>query len=227
MQPQHEQLPSGKTIMRQFDAQGRVTSETHQYDMLTIGLKMEFVEGVKTGETYLFKRCLVSRARYEKARADYPDMPAADTSLPDSCGELVKLAAREQRKFRQKAKASTPNPADAARIDAFCRDMMADGQRADAASWVKSSKHNLGELSNRASRGLVEKLARLGCPRIHACKIDTYEDACENTGHLVVELPTEAEPRQAVFREIGKIAAKHGFTGEPDAGQTYAYLMLD
>jgi hypothetical protein len=227
MQPKHEHLASGKTIIREFDAEGNLRSETHQYDMLTIGLKMEFIEGVKSDEMYFLKRRAVSRARYEKARAEYPDMPPADTSLPDSCGELAKLAAGEQRMFRERAKASTPRPADAARIDSFCRDMMADGQRADAVTWVKSSTHNLGELSNRASRGLVSKLARLGCRQIYACKIDSDEEGFENTGHLVVELPTEPTARQEVFREIGKIAAKQGFTDHHDAGQSHAYLMLD
>jgi len=227
MLPEHEQLASGKTIIRKFDAEGRLTSEMHHYNMLTIALQMEFVAGVKTEETYMLKRRLVSRARYEKARAEYPDMPAADDSLPDTCGEMVKLAAREQRDFRERAKAQQPNPAAAAQIDTFCEKMMADGQRADAASWVKSSQHTLGELSSRASRGLVGKLARLGCQQIHACKIDAYDDGHENTGHLVVELPTDAQARQAVLREVGKIAARNGFTGDPDAGQRYAYLMLD
>ncbi len=69
-------------------------------------------------------------------------------------------------------------------------------------------------------------LARLGCLRIVACEIDDYGGGAENTGHLVVELPTGPK-RTAVFRKLAALARAQGFSGDPDDGQEFAYVKLD
>jgi hypothetical protein len=66
---QHEELPSGKSITREFDAEGRVVKETHLYGMLDIGITIEFDGGVKTSELYFAKRQMVSRNKCDKARS--------------------------------------------------------------------------------------------------------------------------------------------------------------
>ena len=98
---EHKELPSGKQIMKRFDADGRVASESHTYGMLDIGITIEFHEGVKTGEMYFVNKRLVSRKRYDNARADYADMPPPDSALEDFGAELVKDAQAER---RQRAK---------------------------------------------------------------------------------------------------------------------------
>jgi len=50
-----EQLPSGKTIVRQFNTGGQLTSEMHAYGAVEILLKIEFTEGTRTGETCMEK----------------------------------------------------------------------------------------------------------------------------------------------------------------------------
>jgi hypothetical protein len=226
MKPEHEELPTGKSILREFDDAGQLTSETHGYGMLDIALKVDFDEGTKTEETYFVKRRLVSRSRYEKERLDYPDMPAADNSLQDWAVDLLKAAERERREQCKAAKNHTPDPAAARQIDAFCAEMMGRGEREAAVAWIESPQHTLGELDHAASRRLVAKFARLGCKEIHACEIDHYEDLA-NTGHLVVELPDQPNQRKAVFREISRLAELQGYSGDFDDGQRYAYVKLD
>jgi hypothetical protein len=227
MMPQHEQLPSGKTIIRQYDDKGQLASEMHAHGAVDIALMMEFADGTKVGEMYVVKDRLASRKRYEQAREQFPDMPVPDSSLEDASAELIK-AANKERRLRQRArKRHQPDPKSARQIDAFCLALMKRGKREDAVTWVKSSQNALGELSPAASQRLVEKLLRLGCRRIHACEIAVYDDGAANTGHLVVELPAEAALRKAVLQEIDRLAAAQGYSGELDDGQRYAYLKLD
>jgi hypothetical protein len=85
-----EQLPTGKTIARRFSRNGSVVEEHHFYGDLDIGIKYFFKSGVKTDEMYFFRGRLVSRRVYEKARADYKDMPHADQKSEDWGGQLLK-----------------------------------------------------------------------------------------------------------------------------------------
>ena len=87
--------------------------------------------------------------------------------------------------------------------------------------------HTLGEKSSASSKRLVKELKALGCLRIIACEIDSYEDGLENTGHLVVELPTNALARTEILDTIDRLASKGGYRGDFDDGQRYCYIKLD
>jgi hypothetical protein len=223
----HEELPTGKTIMRQFDGDGRVMSETHTYGTLDIAITFEFTEGVKTGEMYFVNKKLASRNRYEKARAQYADMPCPDTEIEDFGGQLLKDVRAQRQQRARAARERIPDPGAAARIDEFCQSMLAAGKRADAESWIESKEHTLGEFSHVKSRNLVLELLRIGARRVHVCNIDHYDDNQENSGHLVVELPDDSEKRRLVFREIDRLLAAQGYDGNFDDGQRYAYVKLD
>jgi hypothetical protein len=222
----HQELPSGKTIMRRFDDVGRVASESHAYGMLDIGITMEFNAGVKTGEMYFVNKKLVSRKRYEKARAEYADMPPADANLEDFGGELLKDVRAEREQRAKAAKQHVPDSEAAARIDSFSESMLATGKRADATTWIESVGHTLGEYSHTKSRNIVNKLMRVGATGVHACGIDSYDRDQENTGHLVIELPDDPKLRKAVLDEVDRLASLQGLEGELDSGQRYAYVKL-
>lgn len=222
----HEELPSGKTIFRGFDASGSVTSEMHAYGMLDIAITFDFRQGKKTSETYFVKKRLVSRERYEKARVDYADMPAPDTQLEDINAQLLKAVRAEHKHQAQLTKAHVPDTAAAAQMDLFCDQMLRKGVCADAESWIVSKNHTLGEYSHVKSRNLFHKLKQLGTSRVYACDIDD-SDENQNTGHLVVELPESPTERKAVMREIGRLSQQQGFQRDPDNGQRYAYIKLD
>jgi hypothetical protein len=188
---------------------------------------MEFANGVKVEEIYIVKKRLVSRASYEKARGKFPDMPVSDMSSEDTSGELLKDISRERRRDRKAAANHKPDQERAREIDAFCRTMMDRGEQADAVSWIELSQNTLGELSHAVSRRLVAKLLRLGCERIHACEIHFDDEGHGNTGHLVVELPRDADRRKAILRETDRLASTQGYSGDFDDGQRYAYVGLD
>jgi hypothetical protein len=223
----YEVLPSGKMILRQFGADGQLVSEMHAHGMVTISLTMAFRDGVKVDETYIVKNRMASRSHYEKARVNFPDMPVADTAIKDTGAEMLKFVSREQRERRKAKAVHTPDPNQASQVDAACVAIMQRGRQEDATAWLEASGNSLGELTRAASRRLVKKLLDLGCKQVLACEIDPYENGCGNTGHLVVELPEDSNQRKAVFREIGRKAARQGFEADPDDGQRYAYVKLD
>jgi hypothetical protein len=224
---EHEELPTGKTVLRTFDEDGHLVKEMHFYGGLDVAISIEFIAGVKAGETYLVKQRLVSRKRYEKVRVDFPDMPAPDAALEDVGGELLKAAQAERRQRTKAAKAHVADPTVAAQIDSFCKSMMEDGAHADAVEWIASPQHTLGEFTHGKSRKIVEKLLKVGAERVYACQIEPVEEEEENTGHLVVELPTGADERKAILREVDRLASEQGLHGDMDNGQRYAYVKLD
>lgn len=99
----HEQLPSGKLILRHFGVDGSLIDEQHTYGVLDIGIKFDFEAGVKVAETYFSKRRLISRRTYEKLRISYPDMPSADNAAEDFGSLLLQGARKEQRQNQAEA----------------------------------------------------------------------------------------------------------------------------
>jgi hypothetical protein len=99
--PERELLPSGKTIRRLFDSDGSLAEEMHCYGAIDISIGLKFHKGSKVEETYLVKSRLVGRRSYEKARANYSDMPPADISIEDWGKDLLRdlRAQQKQRKL--------------------------------------------------------------------------------------------------------------------------------
>jgi hypothetical protein len=96
--PSREQLPSGKTIIRQLlNKEGTRLHEMHCYGGIDIAISFTFQNGSKVEETYLVKNRLVSRKSYEKARTNYPDMPASDDTVEDWEKDLLRDLRVEQK----------------------------------------------------------------------------------------------------------------------------------
>jgi|WetSurMetagenome_2_1015567.scaffolds.fasta_scaffold582518_1 hypothetical protein len=223
----HEQIPTGKVIIRHFDGNGSLIEETHAYGALDIGFAYLFRGGVKIEETYFCTRRLVSRRTYEKARTRYTDMPAAEGTLEDSGSQLLKAVAKERRQRNTQAKQHRPDPDEARKNDAFCSTVMNKGKREEAVQWIRTRDHTLGERDWSNSKRLVDRLSAHGCVHIYACEIDTYEESFENAGYLVVELPPGAASRSKILKFIGRLAGEEGYNGPFDNGQKYAYVKLD
>jgi hypothetical protein len=222
-----ENLPSGKTVIRDYADDGQLTKEMHAYGALDIACSMSFSGGTKVEELYFVKQRMVARTRYEKARLNFSDMPAADESIEDAGAELNELVRKERRRHLEASKLHKPDPKQAEESDAFCVGLMDEGECRDAITWINSESHTLGEFDHAKSCKLLERLTHCGCRQIFACQIDRYDDGLENTGHLVVELPKETTVRQETFREIDKLARSRGFCAPFDDGQSYAYIHLD
>lgn len=222
-----ETFPSGKAVIREFDEAGRPIREMHSYGTLDIGITLEFQNGVKTNEMYFAKRRMVTRKSYDKHRANYPDMPAPDSFIEDLGADLLRGAREERKQWQSELKNHRPISEHARKLDEFCEHLMKQGRCEDAVTWIKNKQHTLGERNWSSSKRLVDKFVALGCSRIVACKIDAYDDGLENTGHLIVELPSEDKIRRKVLDAIDRLASKEGYRGNLDDGQRYSYIKLD
>lgn len=205
---------------------GELRSETHSHGILDIALMIEYADGKKVGETYFLKKKMTTRAKYEKVRVAYPQMPPADFSKEDSSIDLLKAVARERKAGRMRLVSHQADPKVGRKLDSFCRELIQNENSENAAEWIKNPKARLGELSRRASRELIAKLLRDGALRVHACEISREPDM-ENTGHLVVELPESPSSRRSLLRTAGNWAMKQGFEPTPDDGQSMVYIKLD
>lgn len=223
----YQQLPSGKTIMRDFAPDGSLAEETHVYGSLDIGIASVFINGAKIEETYFYKGKLVGRRTYEKARIKYPDMPEPDAAMEDWGTEILRGVAEEKSEHNLESKRHKPNSGKARKHDDFCEKRLRTGKTEDAIDWIKIKGHTLGERDWPGSKRLVARLVAAGCPKVWACEVDTYENGIENTGHLVVELPKVQAPRSKVFKMIDRLARETGYSGPFDDGQKYAYIKLD
>jgi hypothetical protein len=154
-------------------------------------------------------------------------MPAADDAIEDWGAGLLTALGAERRAKAAARRVHVVNAERARNHDAFCRELMAADTCADAQEWIKDPKTNLGEMDRRGSQRLVQRWVALGALRIMACKIDSYGDEGQNTGHLVIELPKEVGAREKLFKALARQAESQGFDGDPDDGQQYMYLKLD
>jgi hypothetical protein len=170
---------------------------------------------------------MVSRWSYEKARSGYTDMPEEDGTLQDSGARLLQMMSKERRQRSEEAKRHEPNPNKAQKLDAFCLKVMGNGRREDAAVWIQNKDHTLGERNWNGSKRVVGKLLALGGTYVYACEVDVYGDGIENTGHLVIELPTAIATRSKILKEVDRLASETGYNGPFDDGQRYVYVKLD
>jgi hypothetical protein len=223
-------LPDGKRHDLEFNAAGELIRESHQYmatkyPWLTLGIERIYQAGRLTDETYFVKGRLASRRTYERARANFPSMPAPDPSIEDSAADLLSAvsASRRTRYLRY------PDPQRGRAQNDFCRKLMDEGNSADAATWVKERGHTVGEMDAAASRRLVARLMKLGCRAVTACKISRHEGDKANTRQLVVELPDDNAMRHKILRALDRLVVQQDDDGPepPDDGQRLCYVKLD
>jgi hypothetical protein len=113
----------------------------------------------------------------------------------------------------------------------FIRDRLEDpdSQKAEALQWLESSdgRNTVGELSStQASIDLVKAIYAAGAEEVIAVEIDDY-DGHQNSGKLIIKLPTNKADRARVFDWHGKQAESMGFDAEQDIGQSHLFSMLD
>jgi hypothetical protein len=224
-----EILSSGKTVSRKFDTAGALLEETHSHGhVIDFSITTKFREGKPTEETYFHRRRAVSRRAYDKARANYPDMPPPSQGASDMVGESqAQLAAFRREQLRKPRQQHVPDPARAVALDAFCGELLRKGDVRDAGEWLQDPKARLGEKDRRASRALLATLERKGATRVWACAIQVETDGSSWTSDLVVELPDFAQARAALLSYLARNAEKQGFDGDPDDGQSRVYMKLD
>jgi hypothetical protein len=169
----------------------------------------------------------------------YHKWPASETIeklMAEASAVIDELAAAEPR-FEDSQVPAVPTDAKVAVfVDArkeayeqFITDMLG-GASAEARSWLeggsKKQYRNLGEMSAEESQALVNSLYDAAAVEVLAVRIDQEEDF-ENTGHLLVKLPSKKAIRKKLFKLEAKQAKVQGYEASEDWGQEYLYLKLD
>lgn len=116
--------------------------------------------------------------------------------------------------------------------DMFCLELLARGVHHEALGWLRigGGKNTLGELPDaESSLALVEAVHSAGALHVEAVEIDDYPQmgGRQNTGKLVVTLPSDPAARLRVFGWSAPIAASLGSDPECDSGQQYLFVALD
>jgi hypothetical protein len=217
---------TGRELTRRYDASNQLIEEVHAYG-IQIMLTSSYKDGLKTGESYICNKRLVTHRSYEKLRLNFPDMPAADKAFHDAAAELHKLIKLERELQQHAAATHVPDGTRAAKSDALCQRLISAEGTANAFEWINTGTHTLGELSRVQSKALLSRLQTTGCPAVYACEIEDLSAQSANSGHLVIELPGALAQRQDVLNVVNRIAIQQGFEPLLDDDQRYVYLKLD
>ena len=113
----------------------------------------------------------------------------------------------------------------------FMRDRLEDpeSQKAEALQWLETShgRNTLGELgSTQASIDLVKAIYAAAAAEVIAVESDDY-DGHQNSGKLIIKLPTNKADRARVFDWHGKQAESMGCDAGQEVGQSHLFSMLD
>ena len=103
-------------------------------------------------------------------------------------------------------------------------------KKAEALKWLENSdgKNTLGELlSTEESIAFVKGVYEAGAEEVLAIEIDQYDGGYENSGKLIVRLPTDPLARERIVRWCAEVAEAQGYNGEKDQGQSQLFVSLD
>ncbi|MFZ6778823.1 hypothetical protein ACO0LD_18520 [Undibacterium sp. Ji83W] len=221
-----EKLPSGKSISKEFDRHGKQWREKHWYGFLDIMINIEFTCSQPI-VSYTVKKKVASKKKYELARVNYPDMPAADQNIVDFDAAFRRALKEGAKLTETESKVQLPDVAAGLEHDEWCGNLIAETSGEDAFAWFDNPKATLGLMSRAKSRRMLTTLQNAQCGSVFACDIDRIDSPYENTGHLVIELPQDSDMRKKVFKLAGRIVQEQGYDASPDNGQKYLYLKLD
>lgn len=120
--------------------------------------------------------------------------------------------------------------------DSLASRLLQGGNPANALEWLCREDgviRSLGEMTPVASVRLVQAFQRAG-GLVFAVKVARAvwpgldaDEMHENTGHLVVQLPSQPAPRAKVFKLAAKQAKSIGYDPTEDFGQDLLYVKLD
>jgi hypothetical protein len=205
----------GAGISRSFYPDGRLKGECFVRDNnYPHGpLRVWGWSGKLLGEQFFTRRGRVSKKRYIEACKSDPTLPPYDAkTAPVSLMEQLQVPAVEHH-----------------------LDSLDDypGAR-DSLEWLKGaaeeSERSLGELpSAEDSVELVNEFLSAGAKRVLAINIQVDDDGSENTGELLVELPSRraTKKRRSVLDACNEQNQNLGFSPIKDTGQKYIHVALD
>ncbi|MES2036385.1 MAG: hypothetical protein V4495_00985 [Pseudomonadota bacterium] len=221
-----EKLPSGKCIRKEFDRHGKQWSERHWYGIMDIMIDIEFTCSQPI-VSYMVKKKMASKKKYEFARVAYPDMPAADQNTEDFDAAFRRTLKEGEDHTATESKVQLHDVAAGLAHDEWCGNLIAERGGEDAFAWFENPKATLGLMNRAKSRRMLTTLQNAQCGSVFACDIERIDSPYENTGHLVIELPQASDMRKKVFKLAGRILQEQGYEASPDNDQKCLYLKLD
>ncbi len=104
-------------------------------------------------------------------------------------------------------------------------------RKAEASRWLLGSqptrRRALGEFKGaKPSINLVKELYEAGALKVMAVDIKSEATGSERTEKLVLELPSDAKLRAAIFRWCKRQGARVGHSPKNDTGEKHLYLLL-
>ena len=115
--------------------------------------------------------------------------------------------------------------------DDFIQKLLDNPNKSEAFAWLdestERSHRTLGELDSNDSITLVDELYKTGALEVLAVDIKTYLDGSQNTGKLIIILPSDSMARTRVFDWEAKQSAALGYDPTPDFGQNSLFVLLD
>lgn len=164
------------------------------------------------GDTFWINSQVVSKKKYMKACETNPNLPKYDSEeLSGNC----------------------PSGSNSVEVesDKTIRDILNKKCHREAHEWLyepEVPERSLGETKGwKESIELVQSLYDLGAKKVWVIDIDGKTDEEQNSGRLIVELPTKSGRRTLLLRYCNELGLEQGYDQEADSGQKYILLMLD
>jgi hypothetical protein len=113
----------------------------------------------------------------------------------------------------------------------FIAKLLRSRRKAEALHWLMGSqgtrRRALGDFKGAGpSVNLVKELYAAGAVKVIAADIKSKSTGSQRTEKLVMELPSDAKLRAAIFRWCKGQGAKVGYSPEHDTGGKHLYLLL-
>lgn len=223
---------NGTGVMQSFQPNGHLSQEC----WIQNGKPAGWIRGYDTDGTLLMTKFmygfkLMSKKQYHKLCDKNPELLRFDDVKEHSfiTSADLKLEREVQRKKAQVI-LNQDNTELRRKYEAFCQKRLAEGNPHEVVSWLSGEpkgQNTLGELTtNKESLKLARRLYSIGAVKVFAIEIGKNEQG-ENSGKLVIALPSEIEPRKHIFRWSNKLAREQGFDPDVDIGQENLFVLLD
>lgn len=224
----YRKYPNGHSVILHYNSDKVLTKELHVCcDRMEIFISIDYKNGKAVNETYISKKKLITRKRYEKLREQYPDMPPANQELSDFNNELLQMVKEERKQQKNKTLHHTPNMEEGKKSDEFCLNLIRTENGITAKTFLNNKKATLGEWDRKKSKKFHGSLVAAGCGEIYCCGVTDLNTPEQSCGKLVIQLPIEKANREKVFKIVNKIIQRLGFDPSLDNGQEYCFVMLD
>lgn len=223
---------NGNGIVRSYQDNGHLSYEAWMQNGQIVGWWRSYdTDGTLLMSKFVHRFKMMSKKQYHKLCDKNPEMPRFDDATEYSfiTAEDLKLERQVQRKKAQ-AILKQDNTESRKKQEEYCQKLLAEGNPREVVEWLSgepTGRNTLGELTtNKESLKLARKLYSIGAVKVSAIEIGKSEEG-ENSGKLVIVLPSEPESRKRIFRWSSKQARAQGFDPDVDIGQEHLFVMLD